>query len=78
MWRFWAASLHRWGVQDLAAVVLEALGPLTLFGAQAVYLFQPLLKHDLSSGHLEALAHILEDDSETQAFISYLREGMPQ
>ena len=43
IWRVWANQLHMWGVNDLVATLLEALGPLTILGAQLVYIGQPLL-----------------------------------
>jgi hypothetical protein len=78
IWRDWSQALQRWGVKDLAVVFLEAFRPLALLGAQMLYIGQPLLKNDISSGHLDALAQMLEDSTETKAFINYLREGSPQ
>ena len=44
-----------------------------MLGAQALYLGQPFLRGD----KFNALAHMLEEDSETQAFVRYLRgEGV--
>lgn len=73
-WRDWAAILQRWGMRDLAASFLEALGPLTIFGAQAVYLSQPLLGGILPTSRLQALADLLEDRSQVRAFVAFLRE----
>jgi len=42
IWQIWAENLNRWGVKDLTATILEALGPLSLLGAQIVYVGQPL------------------------------------
>ena len=74
IWRIWADRLHMWGVDDLTATLLEALGPLTTLGAQCVYLGQPLLSWGTPDGHLDALAHMLENSAETRAFVDYLRE----
>lgn len=74
IWRVWADKLHMWGVDDLAATLLEALGPLTTLGAQFVYLGQPLLRWRTPDGHLDTLAHMLENSAETRAFVDYLRE----
>jgi hypothetical protein len=63
-----------WGVDDLTATLLEALGPLTTLGAQCVYLGQPLLSWGTPNGHLDALAHMLENSAETREFVDYLRE----
>ncbi|MFH1635279.1 MAG: hypothetical protein ABIG63_14905 [Chloroflexota bacterium] len=74
IWQVWADLLCRWGVQDIVAALLEATGPLNLLGAQAVYLGQPLLNQILPAGHLDALANLLEDPEEIQAFSSFLRQ----
>ena len=74
IWRVWAESLHRWGVNDTVAAFLEATGPLTVLGAQAVYIAQPALTGVLPASHLQALVEVLEDSTQTQAFAAYLRE----
>jgi hypothetical protein len=48
---------------------LEAGGPFTILGAQAVYFSQPFL----GGGKLNSLAQMLEEDEESQAFARYLR-----
>ncbi len=68
-WSKWAESLRRLKLDVLAAWLLEAGGPLTVLGAQAVYLGQPFL----GGKKLDSLAHMLEEDEETQAFARYLR-----
>ena len=75
IWRIWANFLHRWGLQELTASLLEAFGPLTLVGAQAVFMAQPLLTPFWPAEHLEALAQVLEDTSQKQAFLALLRES---
>jgi hypothetical protein len=75
IWRVWADSLHRWGVGETVATFLEASGPLTVLGAQVVYIAQPALTGLLPASHLQALAEVLEDSTQTQAFADYLREG---
>ncbi len=40
-WHGWAEFLHRHGLEKLAAWVLEAAGPLTVLGAQALYIGWP-------------------------------------
>ena len=74
IWRVWAGKLHMWGVDDIAATLLEVLGPLNTLGAQFVYIGQPLLNGGTPDAHLVALAHMLENSAETQAFVNYLRE----
>jgi len=74
VWRDWAAILQRWGMRDLAASFLEALGPLTIFGAQALYISQPVLNGILPNTRVKALADLLEDSSQVRAFAAFLRE----
>ena len=74
IWRRWAEYLHRWGMQDVAASLLEAAGSITIIAAQVVYVTQPLLTPTVSKDSLHALASLLEDKEETQAFLTVLRE----
>ncbi len=76
-WPGWAEFLRRRGLENLAAWALEAAGPLTVIGAQALYLGGPLLRPVLSNSFIEALAGLLEDQSEAQAFAAFLREENP-
>ena len=68
-WSIWAESLRRFKLDGLAAWLLEAGGPLTILGAQAVYLGQPFL----GGNKLDSFARMLEEEEETQAFARYLR-----
>ncbi len=68
-WSKWAESLRRLKLDGFAAWLLEAGGPLTLLGAQAVYLSQPFI----GGKKLDSLAHLLEEEQESQAFARYLR-----
>jgi hypothetical protein len=68
-WSEWAESLRRLKLDGFAAWLLEAGGPLTILGAQAVYLSQPFI----SGKKLDLFAHMLEEDEESQAFARYLR-----
>ena len=76
-WPKWAEFLRRSGLEGLAAWALEAAGPLTVLGAQALYLGSPLLRPVWSNEQIEALGGLLEDHSEAMAFASFLREEMP-
>lgn len=75
IWRYWARNLQQWGVSDVVAAILDALGPLTVLGAQLIYLSQPLLSRLLPDEQLEGLARVLEDSSMTKAFVRFLREA---
>jgi hypothetical protein len=74
IWRAWANTAYRWGVGEWIASFLEAAGPLSILGAQLVYLLQPILRMTIAEKHLDVLARTLEEPSETRAFITLLRE----
>ena len=76
IWRIWVRTLHRWGVEDLVASILEAAGPLSIIAAQFVYVGQPVLDGIIPHGHLDELAGLLEDDDQRTAFVEFLREGV--
>lgn len=68
-WLEWAESLRRLKLDGFAAWLLEAGAPFAILGAQAVYLSQPFI----GGKKLDSLAHMLEEESESQAFARYLR-----
>ncbi|NJC97506.1 MAG: hypothetical protein FIB03_14410 [Anaerolineae bacterium] len=68
-WLKWAESLRRFKLDGIASWLLEAGSPLTLLGAQALYIGQPFVGGD----KITSIAHMLEEQEETQAFIHYLR-----
>lgn len=68
-WSQWAESLRRFKLDGLASWLLEAGSPLTLLGAQMLYIGQPFL----GGKQIESIAHMLEEEEETQAFAHYLR-----
>ena len=74
IWQIWADSLNRWGIKDLTVTILEALGPLSLLGAQLVYMGQPFMDSFFPKGYLEALANLFENPQEKQEFIAFLRQ----
>jgi hypothetical protein len=74
-WPGWAKFLRRRGWDSLVAWALEGFGPLTVLGAQAVYIGKPFLRPSLSGATLDALAQLLEDSNEAKAFADYLRKG---
>ena len=75
-WLGWAELLHRLGLENLVAAALEAAGPLTVLGAQILYLGGPLLRPALTDMQRDALAGMLEDRDETLAFTAFLREEL--
>ena len=72
-WPAWAERLQHWKLTAFAAWLLEAGGPLTLLGSQALYFARPFLGGD----QVQALAQVLEEDDEVLAFANYLREEGP-
>jgi len=73
-WLGWAEFLRRHGLEDLVAWALEAAGPLTLLGAQALYIGGPLLRPAMTDTQRDALVGLLEDRDEALAFTAFLRE----
>jgi hypothetical protein len=74
IWQSWVGWLQRQGVQKWTAAMLEASGPFILIGAQLIYLGQPVLNVFFAEQRFVALARLLENPSQTQAFIQSLRE----
>lgn len=61
------------GLRELSAGLLEAAGPLSLLGAQAIYLVEPFFP---SRRHrLRAFARILEDPDRVRKWIDTVRLG---
>jgi hypothetical protein len=57
---------------------MEATGPLTILGAQVIYLAQPVLSTFIQDRNLTALVDLLEDAEQSRIFIGYLREESSQ
>jgi hypothetical protein len=74
-WSKWAHFLHCYGMESLAAWVLEASGPLAVVGAQMLYLGSPILRPLVRAEQVDSLASLLEDHEELLAFTEFLREG---
>ena len=68
-WSHWAETLRRLKLDGLASWLLEAGSPLTVLGAQALYISQPFL----GGKTWNSFAHMLETDEEVHAFARYLR-----
>ncbi len=75
LWWVWARFLQRWGVREMAASILEAVGPYSILGAQFIYIGQPVLKGILPEAHLITLARSLEDRTRRQALVDFLWEA---
>lgn len=76
IWKNWAERIQKMGLQNFAAALLEATGPLNLIGAQMVYLGQPMLNSMIEDKHLQALANFLEEPEQTKAFIKFLKDDI--
>jgi len=74
-WPRWAKFLRGYRLDNLVAWALEAAGPLTVLGAQALYVGAPLLRSALTDPQCKALADLLEERNEALAFADFLREG---
>ena len=74
----WIKTLYEMRLLNLAATILEALGPMNIIGAQLVYLTQPVLSPFFTSDQSQEFAKILEDPSETALFIKALRSFEPE
>ena len=73
-WPRWSEFLRQHHLDDLAVWMLEAVGPLAILGAQALYLGGPLIRPAVSQAELSALAGMLEDQDELRNFTAFLRE----
>jgi hypothetical protein len=67
-WSKWAETLRRFKLDGLASWFLEAGSPLSTLGVQMLYVSQPFV----GGKQIASIAHMLEDEQETQAFIHYL------
>jgi len=72
-WSAWVRFLHRWGIGEPFATLLETSGPLKILFAQLVYLGQPLLSGG-SSQKWQAFASLLENESESRSFAAFIRQ----
>ena len=73
-WPEWEGFLRRLGLDGFVAWFLEAVGPFTILGAQALHFGEPFLRPAFSGVQIQELANLLEESEEGQAFVSYLRE----
>lgn len=73
-WPAWSGFLRKYGLENFAAFLLEAAGPLSIVGAQFLHFTGPFLHPALNAHQQDALATMLEDRQEAIAFAAYLRE----
>ena len=73
-WHIWADQLDRLGISDWVASMLEAAGPMTLLGAQMVYICQPFLNRAVPQLPFDSLLGLLEEPDQAQSFAALLRK----
>lgn len=73
----WARHLRAWGLNGLAATLLESAGPAAFLGAQALYFASPTLTPFAPEAEITALADWLEDPLALQTFAQQLAEETP-
>ena len=73
-WSSLAEPLRRYGLDGTVAWILDALGPLTVLGAQLLHFGEPFLRSSHSSNKLDEIVNLLEEPGESRAFAAYLRE----
>lgn len=57
----WRTRINRWGMTGLVDTILTAASPLAPFGAQVLYVSQPVLGLFNSEDQIAAWAQLLED-----------------
>ena len=72
-WSSLAAVLQKYGLDGPVAWLLDALGPLTVLGAQLLHFGEPFLRSSHSSTSLDEIVYLLEEPEESRAFAAYLR-----
>jgi hypothetical protein len=72
-WSQWARKLQRWGVDQFAAFLLDAAGPLRVLLAQLMVAGSPFFV-SRNTQEWQALENLLEDPKESSSFASYLRQ----
>ncbi len=73
-WSDWSIFLRRWGLDEVAAALLDGAGPVSMILAQFLYAGQPVLHQLIPSERLQALTSLIEDQEESHSFAAYLRE----
>lgn len=72
-WRAWGRLLQRYKLNEMAASLLEAAGPLTIVGAQVAYLLQPFFSNGARVQEWQSLTRLLENPEEGKIFATFLR-----
>jgi len=72
-WSLWARKLQRLGIDQFAALLLDAAGPLKVLAAQLMVASSPFFASH-NSQEWQALERLLEDPQESSSFASFLRQ----
>jgi hypothetical protein len=70
--RVWAVRLHRWGLADVAPVLIEALRPFGAVAGQLLTLASPLVTTFMSQDRFEHLVETLDDPDRLEQFLRAL------
>lgn len=77
LWRNWGSFLRRHSLNEFAAAILEAAGPLTVLGAQMAYILQPFFSPK-PTNQWQAFTELLENPEQSRMFAAYLRQEETQ
>jgi hypothetical protein len=64
----WAARLQRWGLDEIAPVLVEALRPLGPIGSQLLTIASPLLTTFVDRQRLDHWIEVLDDPDQLEQF----------
>jgi hypothetical protein len=73
VWENWAELLTRKGFGNTVLELLDFIEPIGIFGAQLLYVFQPVINLIYPKNNSTSLAHLLEDSQRLQLFKEILR-----
>ncbi|MCE1254217.1 MAG: hypothetical protein LWX83_11800 [Anaerolineae bacterium] len=74
-WSSWVEYLNRRGLNEVAKITLEALGPLSFLLAQAACFAQPFLRGFFPGDReYDSLLNLLEDPQQCSEFLTFLEE----
>ncbi len=68
-WQSWANTLQHWGLAESAALLLELVGPVSILGAQLIYLAQPFFPNE----KILTASRLLENPDHVRAFAGLLK-----
>jgi hypothetical protein len=72
IWDMWVEQVHRWGVADISASVLQESSGFHVLIAQFLHISEPLINTYLSRNNIDALISIFENPEDSRYVISRL------